>query len=686
MSRRLTKAILSLTMLSAVGIMAVEPVISVVYAEDAVKAEGAPGQAIRITVTDTKKDKDILRSDKEDGEYEKIGVLKAGQTEFIDAGGDRELADTTWYYKVGNTLVNTKAGSSENLFATDTDATNYISMQLQSHAERIEYYYDGYTKGLEQKLLEDLNADGMVIKAESVYYGKRNKGTVQKITYTVAYEMTPEQEEELNKRESKILNEMMNMTDAEKVEKAYTYLSENIVLADKGDSAYNAIVQKKATSQGIAKAMTLLMKASGIECVTVNNDSGYFNLVRMADGLWYDVDATREIQSINEYEYNRYDYLLTPRLEEHAIEGYQNGVAGDKWRFSKIVPTNIEAMSDESGLTITWDRVRHATGYKVQRSDTKDGAYTDVVTYIDQPQEERGWTQNNQITDVTAEAGKNYYYRVKAYSDYQDGRDEGLYSDPQRIAYYGKLTLGINNSSVQPLLMWNEVEGASGYRILRRSAETEEEEVLDTVTGTSYTDGSAQYTKNYAYRIQVVRSTPSGETYEYYSNYATTYGISHLQNKAEGLEIAWASKNSDEGSRLYRYDNTTADYRLIGTANAGENTFIDTTAEKGKAYSYKVAPYTEAGINARSVEKEGVFLETPQVAGNRVNTYPVIVWSNVPYANKYEVYVDDELYTTVSCADTQLILTKQAGQTVRVKIRAITLTGNKGDFSTELTI
>ena len=663
-----------------------------VLAESEIKVEGVAGGAIRITMPEQKKDVDILRSDKEEGDYTKIGTIKKGKTTFIDAGGDTELGDKVWYYKIENTLLSAKAGSMEGLFATDTDAINFIRSQVDKHAKEITIYYEGYTKGLDKHLLEDgqfSNQTNMSIESEAIYYGKRNKQSVYMVHYILGYDMTPEQEEELANKHKEILSELDNLTEAEKVEKLYTYMATHIV-AGKDKTAYGALVKGSADSEGVAKAFQSLMAETGIECVLTSNDTGYFNLVRMADGLLYDVDVFREIEGINNFEYNRYDYLLTERLPEHKIDQYNDHTAIAKWKFSKTKPENITAMTEDGNFVITWNRVSHAQMYKVQRSDSKDGAYTDVVVYDGQPQEERGWTKNNRIVDSTAEAGKTYYYRVKACSEYRGETDEGPYSDAQRVTYYGALNLGINNSSIQPLLMWNKVDGASAYRVWRKES-GKDEEVIAQTTKTDYVDTSAQFYKNYSYRVQVVRDSTSGDMYEYYSNYATTYGIKGIVNaKDGGLRIEWEAKDSDEGYRLYRYDNATSEYKLVAITAKGQNSFIDTATEVGKAYKYRLAPFIEKDngrdINQKSVEKEGFYLDIPEVAGARINDIPVINWKRVEGANKYEVYVNGDLYETCSGANTQMILADKKGEPVEITIRAITLTNNKGGQSVTINL
>lgn len=621
-----------------------------VYADTKIQIEGIEPGGIEIRIPEAKKETKVYRSDKEDGKYKHVGTIVKGHTTFTDLGGDTELGDKIWYYKIGSSIVSQKAGATNNLYETDTDAIRYIKEQLESQAPSITLYYGGYTEGLDARLIKeciDNKAHDVTVKTESNNLGKRNKQKIYMIQYIINYDLTPDQKKEVESRVQEITQDMDGMTDAEKVEKIYTKIAESTLASKDKSTAYDALIKQKADSEGVAKAMHMLFTEIGMEDAIVNNESGYFNVVRMADGAWYDVDVYREMASINKYEYNRYDYLLTPRLEEHAIKGYANS-AKERWNFSKVQPENLTAMTGSNGLEIHWDRVPHADGYRVQRSDTKDGAYTDVLSYTDQPKEERGKTTQNYIKDSTAKAGKVYYYRVKAYSTTKDGLDEGSYSEAMRVTYYGDLKLSINTSSIQPLLSWDSLEGAGGYRIYRKEAGESEEKLIDEIKGTGYVDQTAQFNHNYAYRIQVIRNSTVGDMYEYYSNYATTYGIRKITNEENGLKIEWQAKNECDGYRLYRYDPKTKEDALLATLKVGQSEYIDKTAKPENKYTYRIAPFrdTKSGrdISIKSISKTGVMLNVPMIAGGRTGDIPIIMWTGVKGASGYEIFVDGKIY------------------------------------------
>lgn len=664
-----------------------------VFAQEEIHAERGEGNSIVIKIPAKKKDVDILRSDKEDGDYTKIGTIKKGETIFIDGGGDVALEDKTWYYKVGDTIINNKGGSTESLTTTDTDAITRIKEGLAEHKPEIVFYYEGYTKGLAERLIRecvDQQNKEMIVETKADYYAKRNDVDVYKIIYTLNYDMTPEQESELKEKQKEILDNLEATIDAERVCEVYKYLCTHVVESKDGSSAYDALIKNKANSEGVSKAMYNLLEAIGVECRIVNNENGYFNIVKMADGLWYDLDVYAELQSINTYEYLRYDFLLTPRMKLHTLNEYNTNTARQKWRFSKVRPENITASTEEDGLTLHWDRVAHASGYKVQRSTEPDGAYTDVISKEDQKQEERGLTNTNSITDITAEAGKTYYYRVKAYTDHaEEKRDEGPYSDVFKVRYFGQVNLGINTSGYSPLLEWDAVKDVDSYRVYRK-ATGEEEELLTQTDKTSFVDTTASYTKNYSYRVQVVKNTASSERGEYYSNTATTYGISEIRSTKDGLEIKWKSQDKNESYRLYRWNEKTHAYAIIARLKPEERVYVDKAVTAGESKKYCIAPYVEnengRSVNIKSIKKEGVLLEAPELTGVLVDDIPYILWTSVSGANAYELYINGKKTETVSCAETSRFLTDYAGKKIKVQVLAKTLSNNTSALSKEFEI
>jgi hypothetical protein len=654
---------------------------------------GGPAGSIVIEFAEQSKDVTIMRATESDGKYTKVATVKSGKTSYVDG-----VEEGTYFYKVllGNEkeadaeVYQATAGDKSTLFSGEESAKKFVQEQMDNHIGEFTIYYRGYKEGMCDNFYTANEDD--TVNADVSYYEKLGDDKVYKITYTVTYGLTKEEETAVNEEVDRLLdNELSgleNATTADKVKRIFTYLTTNVVEAQEGSesSVYTVLINKQGDAVSTAKTMQKLLNKFGVE----NKLEDGWNLVRMADGAWYDVDVFRQIQSIELIEYNNYSYLLTPRLDEHETEDSGTQPA-EAWNFNKVEPTNITAYTSDEGLIITWDRVDHADGYRVQRATEKDGAYSDVISYDGQEKDDRGYTTTNEIVDSTAEEGVTYYYRVKAYSNYKGEKDEGSYSDPQRVTYLGNISLSISVNSFSPLLSWQSVDGADSYNVYRKAA-GEKEELIANVSGNMFTDHNANTNGNYSYRIQVVRATTSGEMPEYYSNYATTYGINAINTTETGIQVEWKSQSDTDRFRVYRYDEKAKAFSLVYVSEPGETSYLDEFEYKtGKTYTYQIAPFVEGqtgrDINTKAAAKSGIALGTPQVGGTRINDVPMISWSSVTGATGYEVYIvnengEDTLYGTYSCAENTAFLTDLKDKTsIQVKIVAVNLTGGAGAAS-----
>ena len=90
------------------------------------------------------------------------------------------------------------------------------------------------------------------------------------------------------------------MTDVEKAASIYSWLADTIVHTEQCDTAYEALVDKRADCFGFAAAFRAIARKAGLECTLVrgkySSSEHAWNTVRIGDaesGSWYYVDASR---------------------------------------------------------------------------------------------------------------------------------------------------------------------------------------------------------------------------------------------------------------------------------------------------------------------------------------------------------------------------------------------------------
>lgn len=160
------------------------------------------------------------------------------------------------------------------------------------------------------------------------------------------------------------------------------------------------------------------------------------------------------------------------------------------------VPHLTSVANTVGGVTVKWNAVQNATGYRVYRR----AAGEKYFTYL-------GTVKTNSYVDKTVKNGVYYKYTVRTvfyslFSNYESGLLVKCVSTP-------KLT-SISNTSGGIKIAWNKISGATGYRVYRRGAGQTTWTYLGTVTSNTYTDANVVKGNYYRYTVRAVSGYYSG--------------------------------------------------------------------------------------------------------------------------------------------------------------------------------
>lgn len=187
-------------------------------------------------------------------------------------------------------------------------------------------------------------------------------------------------------------------------------------------------------------------------------------------------------------------------------------------------PGTVIATGGDGQVTVQWQAVSGATGYKVYRATSATGTYTALT--------------NSEITDTsfvdtTASGDDTYYYKVTAVGS---GLSESVGTTvsasttteeppppPPEEPPATPSSLSANNSNVGAIVLtWSGSTGATGYRIERQaSGEAGFTEIASGVTSTSYSDSSVVGGTSYTYRVRA----------------ENTYGLSDYSPTASAIAL-----------------------------------------------------------------------------------------------------------------------------------------------------
>jgi uncharacterized protein YjdB/fibronectin type 3 domain-containing protein len=188
----------------------------------------------------------------------------------------------------------------------------------------------------------------------------------------------------------------------------------------------------------------------------------------------------------------RYYYKVRAIAETEAANSAYSSVKNLTCDLARPVVT-LSNVASTGKVKITWNAVAGAKKYEVYRST--DGENWSLLKT----------TSGTSLTNTSAEAGKLYYYKVKAvcsssYADSAFSTVKSRYCDLARPT----LTLTLNSKD-KPYLTWNKVTGAVKYEVYC-STDGQTWTLLKTTSGTKLTHSSAEAGTAYSYRIRAIAS------------------------------------------------------------------------------------------------------------------------------------------------------------------------------------
>ena len=157
-------------------------------------------------------------------------------------------------------------------------------------------------------------------------------------------------------------------------------------------------------------------------------------------------------------------------------------------------PSGLAADASDGSVELTWESVADAESYNVYRASESGFEPSDPLA---------DGQSRTSYTDAGAENGTTYYYVVTAVAD-EEGDPSGEVESTPFAAPSG---LEGTSGDAQIKLEWSGGEGAESYAVYRdtESMDGATGDPLESgVSGTSYTDESAENGTKYYYRVTSV--------------------------------------------------------------------------------------------------------------------------------------------------------------------------------------
>lgn len=172
------------------------------------------------------------------------------------------------------------------------------------------------------------------------------------------------------------------------------------------------------------------------------------------------------------------------------------------------------AVRSRTYLTLSWDKVSGASGYRIYKYNTSSKAYEKVTTIS------KGSTVSYKITGLTV--ATEYQFKVRAYKKTDTGTlwgsSSSAYKDCTKPAQTKNLKAATKSSAVT--LTWSKVARAGGYRIYRYNSKTKKYEKIATVKGNktfSYKDTKLKKGSTMKYKVRAYKTYNGTNYYGAYS-------------------------------------------------------------------------------------------------------------------------------------------------------------------------
>lgn len=564
---------------------------------------------------------EIWRDTKDAYDYEKIDEV-SDATSFID---DTVELGTRYYYLVRPVFNDGTTGEySKSISGVALAKTNFTKIEAKS----------GKKVALTWKKVSQ--AEGYLIYRKDSEDGKYNQ--IGKVTS----------------------GKTLTYTDTVKSNnKTYTYKIQayNTNNGKQGVGAYSSTKSAKTLAKakitGITSSNEDMLKISWkkvsgakgyIISRSTSKNSGYKKIDTVTGKTSYSDDTVKAGKT---YYYKVEAYNVNSGTKGYG--GASDAVAGKTAKRTKI--TSIVS-TNEKTLTIKWNKITGAYGYRIKRSTDEDGTYKVVKTI------KSGNTTS--YKDTSVKAGKTYYYTVETMVKTGDNicYSGDSASMEGRTAKKAKIKYAVSNGSNQIEVNWGAVSGAYGYRIKRSTSKNGTYKVVATLKGknnTTYQDKKLKTAKTYYYKIETINKVNGKKGYSGNSaavSAKTLKTTSITAVKATGstsVRLEWKAVDGASGYQIYRSTSKDSGYKKVGQVK-GKNTkkYEDKTLEAGKTYYYQVRAYksnsAKNGVASFSKAqkawtiKQVVFSQITSDSKNQVT----LGWKKVSKAQGYDIYRSDK--------------------------------------------
>ena len=411
--------------------------------------------------------------------------------------------------------------------------------------------------------------------------------------------------------------------------------------ADEGDNSYKTVFYPY-----MKNTFDLCIDENGTKYGFEQYSYSYEDDEDYEDDYDYDYEDEDDIESgVDTYVYNLtehpvYGWIAEIDWEKETLDGLTPLKIGEKELATVIHNStlvinnggaviepakikNVKATNSSKGVKISWSADPVAEKYIIYRKASGDAEWSVIDTV---------GADKTSAYDKNVKSGKKYTYKVAGSNYVGDGQS----SSNVTLTYYAAPKVSIKNTTKGVYLSWSKISGATKYKIYRQTSGSSKWTLLDTETGTSFTDKTAKSGKKYTYRVRAAKGDVMSGYNEVSKYFLSAPKLSSVKNASSGAEVKWSKVTGAEGYKVYRKTGS-GSYKYIGKTS--KTTYTDKTAKSGKTYTYTVKAYkskTDSAYNKNGLKLK--YLAAPKAEAKVYTNSISVSWSKVSGAKEYAVY------------------------------------------------
>lgn len=277
----------------------------------------------------------------------------------------------------------------------------------------------------------------------------------------------------------------------------------------------------------------------------------------------------------------------------------------EKGAIAQLRPAEPELLSlsnTTGGILFKWSQVEGATGYRVYKRGSGEKYWTYITT-----------VKETNYTDSRVASGNYYRYTVRAVNDGGFSTyHSGIYTKRLANPYNIKAVNNIDNVT----LTWSKINGATGYRVYRRTAGVSSWTYLGTFSATSYVDKNVKSNSYYRYTVRAAY----GSIFSDYSvNGALTMFVEtpkpkRITTAETGVNFSWYPVSGAQSYCVYRRGAGERFWTYLGATKG--TSYFDVGLKNGNYYRYTVkavknsylSGYDSDGITLKYININGMII------------------------------------------------------------------------------